>query len=142
VKVRVVGAPAGQAVDEPRVVVVGEDHRWRRDARQLLRRLARTSGIRPTWLSSSGPVGDPPDDPAKLVSRRVRATAEPMGAREHVVFGGRLPLEPSNFVERAMVRNTPAEKRDARDWQAIQAWAHDIADSLVGAQIPRAAATR
>ncbi len=34
---------------------------------------------------------------------------EHLGAREHVVFGGRVPVDPHNFIERAMAKNTPAE---------------------------------
>ena len=41
-----------------------------------------------------------------------------LGAREHVMFGGRVPTDPGNFVERAMLKNTPPERRDARDWRA------------------------
>jgi menaquinone-dependent protoporphyrinogen oxidase len=52
-----------------------------------------------------------------------------LGAREHLVFGGRLPLEPSNFMERAMVRNTPEEQR-LRDLDEIRGWAAKIAADL------------
>jgi len=52
--------------------------------------------------------------------------------REHVVFGGRLPLEPSGFTDRALVRDTPAEFADLRDWNEIRAWATGIAVSLLG----------
>ena len=37
------------------------------------------------------------------------------------MFGGRVPTDPGNFVERAMLKNTPPERRDARDWPAIEA---------------------
>jgi hypothetical protein len=47
------------------------------------------------------------------------------------MFGGRVPLDPSNFVERAMLKNTPAGKRDARDWPAIDAWARDVAEQVL-----------
>jgi menaquinone-dependent protoporphyrinogen oxidase len=56
--------------------------------------------------------------------------AAQIGAREHVMLGGRVPLDPGNFVERAMLKNTPEEKRDARDWPAIGGWAREIADAV------------
>lgn len=38
--------------------------------------------------------------------------------------------EPGNFVERAMLRKTPEDKRDARDFDAVAAWARSIASWL------------
>jgi menaquinone-dependent protoporphyrinogen oxidase len=40
---------------------------------------------------------------------------------------GRVPTDPGNFVERAMLKNTPPERRDARDWAAIEEWARAVA---------------
>ena len=99
--------------------------RWRPEARRFLKRNARALGERPFWIFSSGPCGERPDpewaEPARTVKR-----AEELGARDHVVFGGRLPLEPSNFMERAMVDSCPPESRDLRDWDEIRAWAREI----------------
>jgi hypothetical protein len=38
-----------------------------------------------------------------------------------------VPTDPGNFVERAMLKNTPPERRDARDWAAIEEWARAVA---------------
>jgi menaquinone-dependent protoporphyrinogen oxidase len=46
------------------------------------------------------------------------------------VFGGRLPLEPTDFMERAMVQNCAPDNRDLRDWDAIRAWATEIGTEL------------
>lgn len=51
--------------------------------------------------------------------------------RDHVVFGGRLPTEPGNFMERAMVKNTSPEQRDRGDWEQIRSWA-----ARIGADLP------
>ncbi|MBM7505427.1 flavodoxin domain-containing protein [Agromyces aurantiacus] len=111
--------------------------RWRREARRFLSherdRLARM----PFWVFSSGPVGEPKDDaPAEddtwLEPRKVIEQAEAAGVREHVVFGGRLPEEPDGFIEKAMVRNTPEQFQDRRDWDEIRGWADRIADQLAG----------
>jgi MFS family permease len=58
--------------------------------------------------------------------------AERIGVRDRVVFGGRLPLEPNGFIEKAMVRDTPEELRDVRDFDEIRTWAAGIAAALVG----------
>lgn len=106
--------------------------RWRRDARALLRQLGRGLGDRPLWVFSSGPVGEQEPDPASRwqYPNSVRKACERLGARDAVVFAGRVPLEPGNFIERSMVKNTPEDRRDCRDFEAIAAWARAIAGDL------------
>jgi menaquinone-dependent protoporphyrinogen oxidase len=108
--------------------------RWGRDARRLLTRQADELAHRPTWLFSSGPVGEDAPDRAKAerwtIPKLVKKMAPKIGAREHVVFGGRVPTDPSNFMERAMERDTEPELKDRRDWPAIESWADGIADDL------------
>jgi menaquinone-dependent protoporphyrinogen oxidase len=58
------------------------------------------------------------------------AKVERLGARAHVVFGGRVATQPHNFVERAMAKNTPAQYADRRDWDQITGWADDIAAQI------------
>jgi menaquinone-dependent protoporphyrinogen oxidase len=128
--------PAGD-VSEPRAydaAVIGSAvymKRWQRDARGLLKRLVRDFEGRPVWIFSSGPCGNNPD-PSWSEPSNVVSLAESLGARDHVVFGGRLPLEPSNFMERAMVKDCPPDLRDRRDWEEIRAWAAGIAGAVAG----------
>jgi menaquinone-dependent protoporphyrinogen oxidase len=133
----VVVAPAGEVADPGAFdgVVLGSAvymGRWRRDAQALLKRLVRRNGADPVWLFSSGPGADDTPDPANkwMHPKKVRIAGEGLGARDQAVFGGRVPPEPSNFMERAMLRDTPEGKRDARDFQAITIWARAIADEL------------
>lgn len=106
--------------------------RWRREARQFLSRERRVLADRPLWVFSSGPFGEEPDsawsEPADVVR-----TIEKLGARDHVVFGGRLPLLPKNFIERSIARSTPSETSDLRDWEEIRRWAAQIAAELATA---------
>lgn len=105
--------------------------RWRGDARHFLRRHRDALAQLPLWIFSSGPTGDPSrDNPAWAEPKRTIEQAERLGARDHAVFGGRVPAEPHGFAERGMAENTPAEWRDRRDWDAIRAWARGIADEL------------
>jgi menaquinone-dependent protoporphyrinogen oxidase len=127
--------PAGEVRGDLRrydAVVLGSAvymKRWRREAVRLLRRHARELPDVPFWVFSSGPVGEGSDlswcEPPRTIER-----VERLGAREHVVFGGRVPLDPGNFVERAMARNTPPELADRRDWAEIRRWADGIATAL------------
>jgi menaquinone-dependent protoporphyrinogen oxidase len=100
--------------------------RWQHDARRLLHQHREELAARALWIFSSGPFGEHPDltwaEPPKVVNQ-----AEQLGVRDHVVFGGRLPLQPRGFIEKAMVRDTPAEVADLRDWGEIRRWARTIA---------------
>jgi menaquinone-dependent protoporphyrinogen oxidase len=85
----------------------------------------------PVWLFSSGPIGDPPKPDEQPVD--VGAVVVATHAREHRLFSGVLRRDRLGFAERAMVAALRAPYGDFRDWAAIDAWAQDIADGLVGA---------
>lgn len=51
-------------------------------------------------------------------------------AREHRVFAGKLDKSKLSFPERALVFAFRAADGDFRDWDAIAAWAGEIADAL------------
>ncbi len=105
--------------------------RWRGDAKHFLRKHGEALAAMPFWVFSSGPVGDPQsDDPAWMEPPRIIGKVEELGARAHVVFGGRLPDEPHGPIEKAMVRNTPPELHDRRDWEEIRSWAAGVAAEL------------
>lgn len=121
------------ALEQYDTVVLGSAvymRRWRAPARRFLRRRRSELSEREVWLFSSGPVGEQkPGGERWTVPKLVTRMAPRIGAREHVVFGGRVPVEPKNFMERAMVRDTPEHLRDLRDWDEIRAWARKIADA-------------
>jgi hypothetical protein len=37
-----------------------------------------------------------------------------------VVFGGRVPLEPANFIERSIAEKSALEHGDLRDWDSAR----------------------
>lgn len=124
-----------KSLDRYDAVVLGSAvyiRRWRGSARRFLRRHADALAARPFWVFSSGPVGEPANDEAAsrwLEPPRVINRVEELGAREHVVLGGRAPLGST------MEQSTPPEFRDRRDWDEIRAWAQRIAAQL-GAAMP------
>lgn len=124
-----------QSLDSYDAVVIGSAvymRRWRGDARHFLKKHRKALRQMPFWVFSSGPVGDPANDnPEWAEPPKIAAKVEELGGREHVIFGGRLPVEPKNFMEKAMVEGTPREFRDRRDWAEIRKWAHSIANALV-----------
>jgi menaquinone-dependent protoporphyrinogen oxidase len=103
---------------------------WIDAARSFVDRHAADLGEIPVWLFSSGPVGDPPkpdEDPVDVAD--VRAAT---GALGHRLFAGRLHKAGLGFAERAIVLALRAPEGDFRDWDAIGAWAGEIAAALRG----------
>lgn len=104
--------------------------RWQGDARHFLRAHGKALAGLPFWVFSSGPTGDPAeDDAAWQEPKRTIARAEKLGARDHVVFGGRISPE-GGRMERAMAAGTAEEFRDRRDWEQIRGWAAAVAAEL------------
>ncbi|MGA9856281.1 MAG: flavodoxin domain-containing protein [Solirubrobacteraceae bacterium] len=132
-----VEAGAVGGIDAYDAVVLGSAvymKRWQGDARHFLRTHGTELSQRPFWVFSSGPIGDPAhDNPSWEEPRRTIEKAEALGVREHVIFGGRIPTDPHGPAQRGMVKNTPAEYRDRRDWDEIRGWASRIAAELTAA---------
>lgn len=102
--------------------------RWMKPMREMVDRLGGELARRPVWLFSSGPIGDPPkpeEDPVDVV-----AVTETTGAREHVLFAGKLDKKVLGFGERAIVSALKAPEGDFRDWDRIRTWSIGIAESL------------
>jgi menaquinone-dependent protoporphyrinogen oxidase len=101
---------------------------WLPAGRDLVERETSTLSSRPTWLFSSGPIGDPPKPEEEPVD--VDALMKAIGPREHRVFAGKLDRGNLGFAERAITRALRAPEGDFRDWDAISAWAQQIAREL------------
>ena len=104
--------------------------RWAASARALVDRCGAALAARPVWLFSSGGLGVPvvpagdPDETASLLVR--------LGARGHRSFAGRLDPGGLSLAERAVVALVRAPEGDFRDWDAIEAWATEVAEDLSG----------
>lgn len=104
---------------------------WLPAARHLIERLGKALSSVPTWLFSSGPLGDPPrPEPDEAVD--VGWVVEATGAREHRVFAGKLDRSALGFAEKAIMLAVRATDGDYRDWEAIRGWARGIAGDLSG----------
>ncbi len=84
----------------------------------------------PTWLFSSGPLGDAkPEEPIRPDAlEHLIATA---GARGHRMFSGRLELSRLGRTERFVAQWVGAIDGDYREWDEIEAWASSIAMQLL-----------
>ena len=104
--------------------------RWLKTAREFVSEHASELSSVPVWLFSSGPLG-PPDH---LIPEGESADAEQLielvRARGHRVFAGRLERASLGFAERAAAKAVGAPEGDCRDWDAIDAFAGEIASEL------------
>ena len=107
---------------------------WRKEAAKFLQENEESLTTRPVWLFSSGPTGE--GDPVEqmdgwTVPNKLKPVADRIRPREIVVFHGDVNVEKLNFMDRFMIKNVKAPTGDFRDWAAIDAWAEEIAASLV-----------
>jgi len=113
---------------------------WQKETTEFVQSNSAVLAGRPTWLFSSGPLGNEPTNAPGLDQRgaaepkeiaELRATISP---RDHRVFFGALDPAKLGFRDRA-IRILPAGRAllpegDFRDWQDVNAWADSIAGDL------------
>lgn len=109
--------------------------RWLEPARRLAQRYHTDLRDRPTWLFSSGPIGEPlapTEEPRDGITFR-----RELGSRDHRVFAGKLTPEYLGWVERTITGMLKAPGGDFRDWEAVRTWGVEIATALhVGSSHP------
>lgn len=102
---------------------------WLAEARNLLTENQVALAQMPVWLFSSGPLGaenpQPVGDP-----QQVPELLALVQARGHQNFVGKLEKSGLGMGEKLMVKAVKAPYGDFRDWQAITAWAREIAAVL------------
>jgi menaquinone-dependent protoporphyrinogen oxidase len=125
---------------------------WLTEALEFVQRNQETLSARPTWLFSSGPLKgsertkedvDPvanalgPSEGAGSGGRKkVEELSAAIRPRDHRVFFGAFdPKDPPKAMSERFVRMMPGSKKilppgDFRDWDAIDAWAREIAAAL------------
>ena len=131
--------PAGRAPtpDGYDAVVVGGalyGNRWHHAASHFVRHHYASLRARPTYLFSSGPLGDafcghdaPPVPEVRLLGARIEA-------RQHMTFGGRLEPHPHGLMARLMAETLTGDWRDAEEERA---WARAIAAEVKRVELDR-----
>jgi menaquinone-dependent protoporphyrinogen oxidase len=125
---------------------------WLKEGTEFLERNHSTLATRPVWLFSSGPLPGsskyieaedpvtvalgPLEGPGSGGHKRIAALEAAIHPREHRAFLGAFdPDDPPKSMPERLVRLMPGSKRilpagDFRDWDAIEAWAREIAVAL------------
>ena len=112
------------------------ERRWLGPAVEFIRSHAATLATRPVWLFSSGPVGDPKRAFVRQMTVdpiEVPVLVELTRARGHRLFGGKFVRESGPWSRRLELLVFRGIEGDWRDWDAIEAWAGEIADALAHA---------
>ena len=129
---RALEADEVEQVDPGVAIVLGSPiymGKWMKPARRLAEQLGAEPPGRPLWMFSIGPLGDPPEPAdAKPDEPVARVAAE--RATEHRVLTGRLNRAELGFRERMAIRAVKAPEGDFRDFDAVEAWADEIAAAL------------
>jgi menaquinone-dependent protoporphyrinogen oxidase len=102
---------------------------WLDPATKFVESRGAALSARPTWLFSSGPIGDPPR-PNESQAVDVDDLVSKTHARGHKLFAGKLDKGKLGFGERAVMLAFHAAEGDYRNWQEVEAWARVIAGEL------------
>ena len=115
---------------------------WLKPAARYLEAHAGVLAERPVWLFGVGPLGAENPQPAGE-PEQAGTLVERVGARGFETFTGALDRGRLGLADRLIARAVKAPDGDFRDWAAIRAWAHGIADAFdAGAVAATAPAAR
>jgi menaquinone-dependent protoporphyrinogen oxidase len=103
---------------------------WLKEATAFVDRYEDALSALPIWLFSSGPLGSEVQDHEEQ-PRQLSDLTDRLHPRGHRVFFGALDRDQLGFAERMMVKAVRAPEGDFRDWDAIRAWADEIAKALI-----------
>jgi menaquinone-dependent protoporphyrinogen oxidase len=125
---------------------------WLKEATEFVERNEAILASRPVWLFSSGPIPSatmpmgadrieaafgPEEGPGSGGRKKIAALTAAIEPRDHRVFLGAFdPNDSPKSMQERLVRMLPAVKEalpagDFREWDAIEAWARQIAAELV-----------
>jgi menaquinone-dependent protoporphyrinogen oxidase len=115
-------------------VVLGSpvyDQRWPPEAEAFVERHRRELAARELWLFSVGTFGDRRRGIGRLMTREPRGIGgllEALQPRDYRVFAGVIRREQWPLPSRMFFHALGGRLGDNRDWQAVDAWAHAIAE--------------
>ena len=124
------------SIDGHDAVVLGSGlymGRWLKDGARFLKRNEATLATKKVWIFSSGPTEE--GDPEEAVEgwgfpKGLQPIADRIKPVEIKVFGGAADADKLRGFDRWVMKQVKAPMGDFRDWDAIAAWAGEIAATL------------
>ncbi len=108
--------------------------KWRREALKFGKRHAADLQHRAVWLFESGPTDTTADEGKAVPVKHAAELAEEIGARQHVVFGGKFgPEQVGSFTRSMIAKSEKSPYGDFRNFDRIRAWARSIGAALQAA---------
>lgn len=106
---------------------------WRKEAVEFLEQQEAALAQRPVWIFSSGPTSE--GDPVEVLDgwrfpEGQQPIADRIKPKDITVFGGCIDPGKLNLGEKLIIKAVKAQTGDFRDWDAIEAWAKGIAETL------------
>jgi menaquinone-dependent protoporphyrinogen oxidase len=101
---------------------------WTSEARDFVDRFRGELLVIPTWVFSSGPIGDPPV-PEGAPPAHVKVS-ESVEAEDDRVFPGALDPDNLGLGEKLIVKVVGAKEGDFRPWDEIDEFAREIGHAL------------
>jgi menaquinone-dependent protoporphyrinogen oxidase len=102
---------------------------WLKEATDWVHRNRAVLAGRPVWLFSVGPLGTDFMDTEQQPKERAEFQ-QAIAPRDQRTFFGALDPSRLSFAERMLAKALRAPVGDFRDWEAIEAWAANIARHL------------
>lgn len=105
--------------------------RWRKEALRFGQRHASELRQRPVWLFESGPTDSSADEGKAVPAKAAAELAKEIGARQHVVFGGKFgPEQVGRFTRSMIAKSDESPYGDFRNFDRIRDWARAVAAEL------------
>lgn len=109
--------------------------RWRKEALRFGSKHAAELRQRPVWLFESGPTDTSADEGKAVPAKAAAELARQIGARQHVVFGGRFgPEQVGKFTRSMIAQSDKSPYGDFRNFDRIREWARGIGAELRATQ--------
>ncbi len=110
--------------------------RWRKEALRFGSRHVAELRQRPVWLFESGPTDTTADEGKAVPAKAAADLAAQIGARQHVVFGGRFgPEQVGKFTRNMIAKSDKSPYGDFRNFDRIRGWARVIGTELQRMQL-------
>jgi len=105
--------------------------RWRKEALRFGSRNIAELRQKAVWLFESGPTDTSADEGKAAPAKAAAKLAAQIGARQHVVFGGKFgPDQVGDFTRRMIAKGDKSPYGDFRNFDRIRRWARAIGAEL------------